>query len=221
MPRKTRSLIQGTGEKSLGLERLVFFSDAVMAIAITLLAIDLRLPEASHFLTSTELADYLGKMTPRLVSFFISFAVIGVYWISHHRYFNLIRRYDNRLLVMNLIFLIFIVLMPFIASILGQYAFLPLGVAIYAAAIACTGLAIGGIWWYASSKHRLVDENLDEVFIRRRNLVALLGPLLFLLSVPLAYLNSYLAMASWWISPLISLLVLRIVEHREIINSRR
>src|SRR3954463_14717196 len=79
---------------SLGLERLVFFSDAVIAIGITLLAIDLRLPHTPG-LTNHGLLGLLRDMVPRFVAFVISFAVIGVYWAAHHRMFRFIAAFDQ------------------------------------------------------------------------------------------------------------------------------
>lgn len=70
------------------MERLVFFSDAVMAIAITLLTVDLKLPELGEAATSPPLPPSSATLTPRFLSFLISFIVIGVYWNSHHRYFQ-------------------------------------------------------------------------------------------------------------------------------------
>jgi uncharacterized membrane protein len=198
----------------LGLERIVFFSDAVMAIAITLLVIDLKIPDIPAPLAATELPARLAELTPRIMSFVISFAVVGVYWSSHHRYFSYIKRHDGRLIILNLIFLLFVALMPFVASLLGQYAYLPLGVMIYALAVAAIGLSIGSVWWYASYHHRLVDDDLDPAFIRRRNLVALVVPLTFLVSVPLALLSPMITLAVWWIAPFLSILMLRAWESR-------
>jgi uncharacterized membrane protein len=198
----------------LGFERIVFFSDAVMAIAITLLVIDLKLPDIPATVAAAELPTRLTELTPRIMSFVISFAVVGIYWSSHHRYFSYIKRYDGRLIILNLVFLLFIVLMPFVASLLGQYSYLPIAVIAYGLAVAATGFSIGSIWWYASYRHRLVDPDLDADFIRTRNRVALVVPLIFIVSVPFAWLSPLLTVAIWWIAPFVSVLVLRVLERR-------
>jgi uncharacterized membrane protein len=140
----------------------------------------------------------------------ISFVVIGIYWMSHHRYFSFIRRYDNRLMLLNLLFLLFIAAMPFIASLLGEYAYLPLGVIAYAAEVAAIGLSMGALWWYASHSYRLVDEDLNPRFIRLMNVRGVAGSIVFLLSIPLAFFSPALAIATWWISPLVALAALRL-----------
>jgi uncharacterized membrane protein len=200
--------------EELGLERIVFFSDAVMAIAITLLAIDLRVPEIAASVAAAELPRSLSELGPRFMSFIISFFVIGIYWMSHHRYFRFIQRYDGGLIALNLLFLLFIVLMPFAASLFGQYYYLPLGMSVYAAAVAATGLSIAALWWYVSHHHRLIDEHLDEQFIRARS-IALAVPLLFLVSIPFTFVSRTLAVAIWCALPLVSFAVLKMSEQKQ------
>ncbi len=198
----------------LSLERIVFFSDAVMAIAITLLAIDLRVPEMTMAVAAAELPRQLTELMPRIVSFVISFFVIGVYWSGHHRYFGHIRRYDSRLVVLNMLFLFFIVVMPFVAGLLGHFPLIPLSIAIYSAAVAATGYAIGAVWWYASHKRRLIDPDLDLRYIHYTNLIAVTVPTFFLISIPFAFLSPYAALAIWWIGPLATRLALRVIMNR-------
>lgn len=199
---------------SMGLERIVFFSDAVMAIAITLLAIELRVPEISPALAAAQLPTRLGDLLPQLGSFFISFVVIGVYWNAHHRYFSYINRYDTLLIALNMVFLLFIVLMPFVASLLGQYAYLPLGVIVYALAVSLTGLSLAGIWFHATYRHRLVDEHLEAQVIRYRLRVALFSPLVFLISIPFAWISPSATMTVWWAATLFLIAITRLIRNR-------
>lgn len=203
--------------EGLALERIVFFSDAVMAIAITLLAIDLKVPEIAVSTTAVVLPGALSELGPRFMSFLISFFVIGIYWMSHHRYFRFIQRYDTGLIALNLLFLLFVVLMPFVASLFGQYYYLPLGMSVYAAAVAATGLSIATLWWYASHRHRLVDEHLDEWFIRARS-IALAVPMLFLVSIPFTFFSRTLAVAIWCTLPLVSFAVIKFSQQKHRVN---
>jgi uncharacterized membrane protein len=203
-------------ESSLGFERIASFSDAVMAIAITLLAIDLKMPELPTAAAAAELPRALTAMSPHIMSFIISFVVIRIYWTSHHRYFGYIQRYDGRLITLNLMFLLFIASMPFVTSVLGQYWFLSLGVMIYAAAVAATRPAMAAVWWYATRRHRLVAADLDDGFIRLRNRIALLVPLIILASIPVASANPLMAMTLWWTAPLVALGCLRWFKRRRL-----
>ncbi len=201
---------QPGSNEDLGLERIVFFSDAVMAIAITLLALDLRLPEIPGGLTADQLPAKLAALGPHFMTFFISFIVIGVYWISHHRYFGYIQRYDTPLILLNFLFLFFIICMPFLASLLGQYSSVPVALILYTLSIAALGLSMSLIWWYASRDHHLIASNVDPALIRRINIRLFAAPVMFLVAVPFAYISSTAVIVVWWLSPLAVLLAMRI-----------
>ncbi len=215
MPPRNANAKRGAETEELGLERIVFFSDAVMAIAITLLAFDLKVPDFTTAVTSAQLLAALSGMGNRFLSFLVSFMVVGIYWTSHHRYFRYIKRYDSRLILLNMLFLLFIALMPFVASLLGGFGFTTVGIIAYAAAVALTGMTISALWWYASANHRLVEPDLDDQFIRTRNLVALVGPLVFFASIPFALINPFYSMIIWWMSPLASIAALRLAERKK------
>ncbi len=109
-------------KKEFQLERLILFSDAVFAIAITLLAIEIKIPELNrHTVTDEQLQHELGELIPRFIGFFISFMIIGLYWTIHHRMFGYVVNYTSRLLWLNLIFLMAVVLMPFSSAFYSVY----------------------------------------------------------------------------------------------------
>jgi len=91
----------------------VFFSDAVFAIAITLLVIDIRMPEGAAIADGHDLAAALWSLLPQFLGFLVSFVVIGSFWISHHRMFRLVRTMDGTLLFLDLLFLLFVAFIPF------------------------------------------------------------------------------------------------------------
>lgn len=186
----------------LGLERIVFFSDAVMAIAITLLAIDLRAPDLAGDVAAQQWPQALAAWGPKITSFVISFVIIGVYWLSHHRYFEYVRCYDNRFSLINLGFLFLVAVLPASTSLLGAYPGVSLAVAAYAANVAALGLIAAALWRYAAYGHRLVDPDLDQAFIRTNLRSGLFAPAIFLVSIPVAYVNPRAALFVWWLSPL-------------------
>ena len=112
------------------LERLVFFSDAVFAIAITLLVIEIAVPHLGHFPhrgTSVEYVNALLRLLPSFFGYFLSFFVIGAYWAGHHRSFGLAATFDNKLVWPNLLMLSFVAFMPFATAFLSDNlgAFVP------------------------------------------------------------------------------------------------
>ena len=122
------------------LERLILFTDAVFAIAITLLAIEIRFPEIHHFPTDADIWRGLLALVPRLLGFIIGFAIIAQYWTAHHRIFRFVRNYDIRLLWLNILFLFFIVLMPFSSGLFSSYGIVRAAFVIYAINIMLAGL---------------------------------------------------------------------------------
>lgn len=210
MPKKSNL----SHQESLGLERIVFFSDAVMAIAITLLAIDIRVPEIDPSVAAAELPGQLAAITPNLLTFFISFIVIGIYWISHHRYFGYIKRYDTRLILLNLTFLFFIACMPFVASLLGRFSSVPIALIIYTLAVAALGISMALIWRYVSKNHRLIESTLDAGTIRIINIRLFVAPLMFLVAVPFAFVSTFAVIVVWWLSPLAVVLATRLLTKK-------
>ncbi len=121
------------------LERIILFTDAVFAIAITLLAIEIKIPELHEVNEHTALVA-LNHLIPRFVGFIISFLVIGIYWIAHHKIFSYVIDFDRKLLWLNLILLMFIVLLPFSTGYYSEYVSLKLPFLIYGLNIFLVGL---------------------------------------------------------------------------------
>jgi uncharacterized membrane protein len=156
-------------KKEFQLERMILFSDAVFAIAITLLAIEIKLPEKvkvdkaiipleRHTATDNLLLHGLAEMIGKFIGFFISFFLIGLYWTIHHRMFGYVINYNRRLLWLNLVFLMAIVLMPFSTGFYSEYAvhFLKVPVIVYTINIIFLGVMNYVLWNYvANPKHQL------------------------------------------------------------------
>ncbi len=187
---------QSSKREQLGLERIIFFSDAVFAIAITLLALELRVPDIP-LNQAAELPQRLIEMTPKFVSYLLSFLIIGSYWITHHRDFQFIQHYDRRLIWINLLLLMFVAFLPFPTAMLGNYPATQFTVTFYAATLAATGFSKSLLWWYASRGHRLIDPALDPLLISHIIRRSLITPFVFLFSIIVAIFNPLVAMWSW------------------------
>ncbi len=178
----------------LGLDRIIFFSDAVFAIAITLLSLDLRLPASAG---QVYIASALMHLIPKYQSYATSFLVIGLYWISHHHYFRYIRRYDYTFVAINFGLLMCIVSLPFATSVLDSYGNHRSAIAFYALCMAITGLMKTLLWVYATHRARLVSRHLSARRVRRLTRRALVPPLVFAGSIGLAAINPEVAKLSW------------------------
>ena len=180
------------------LDRIVNFSDAVFAIVITLLVLDIRVPQIPPALVSQELPGQILDLSPKFLSYAISFLVIAIYWQAHHRVFRPIRSYDTTLLWLNILFLMAISFLPFPTSLLGEYAGEQLSVTIYAANAATASLLLVSISWYATSGHRLVaPDSVDDEAERLQRMQALAVPAVFLLSIGISFFSPMAAMYSW------------------------
>jgi uncharacterized membrane protein len=185
---------------TLGLERIPFFSDAVIAIAITLLALEIRLPPVAE---GESLWVALGALWPSYMSFAISFLVIGTYWIAHHKMFEYIDRYDRGLLWLNLLFLLCVAFTPFPTAVVGDYGLRTDGQIFYAASIFATGLTKHILWMYASHKGRLLKSGVTATQIRNVTLRGYVTPLVFLISIPFAFLHPVAPIIIWSCTPFV------------------
>ncbi len=120
MEATTTATRETRANQSKEVARIAAFSDGVFAFAVTLLVLQLEVPK------SGDLAHELTALWPFFISFVISFFVIASYWVSHHRLFALIERYDGRLIWLNFLELFFIVLLPFTASLVGEHGDQPI-----------------------------------------------------------------------------------------------
>ncbi len=178
----------------------------MFAIAITLLALQLGIPSGDHVDVWAELQD----LSPNFLSFVISFAVIGAYWVAHHRLFSLIERYDRRLIWLNLLSLFFIVLMPFTTSLVGEHGGSDASVIVYALSVAGAGFANTGMAAYALAGRRLCSDAVDDDLAKFHIWRGLVIALTFLVSLVLLPLGPAAVELSW-----LSLAVTqRLVSHR-------
>lgn len=190
--------------RQFNLERLVLFSDAVIAIAITLLALDLRPSVSSNSLSPLEFSAQLAGLFPKLFAFLVSFFAISIYWISHHRTFGYIRRYDGVILLLNLGFLLFVVLLPSTTTLNGVYGYEPVAVALYALNLSACGVMMTSIIAYATYRRRLVDPALPQAVARNLIVRNLSAVALFLLSIPFAFWQPSLVTLFWFLVPVLS-----------------
>ena len=143
-PRPGMSLLVRAG--NLEYDRVLFFSDAIFAIAITLLV--LEIPHGTGQGTAWE----LHHAVPSILSFGISFVVIGMFWMGHHSLFRYITVMDRRLITLNLFFCGIIAFLPYPTALLDEQAKQPrVAIIFYAACIAAAGLAELSMWASSSS----------------------------------------------------------------------
>jgi uncharacterized membrane protein len=191
--------MQKIQEQQYGVERLVAFSDGVFGFAITLLGVDVinAFPHLPLSATDEQLRDALLGLWPSFFSYALSFCLVGVFWVVHHRAFRYITSSNATLIWLNLALLMFIVFLPFSTFLLDEYTNSTIIAAFYAATMTIISLFSLLMWEYAAFEHRLISADLDEKTISLflwRGRIALA---FFLVSIGLAFFSPWLAKASW------------------------
>jgi len=191
-------------------DRVIFFSDAVFAIAITLLAINLRVSHGKHVGSAHDLHGAIQSIS----GFAISFLVIAIFWMGHHTVFRFITAVDRRLMALNLAFLAVIAFLPYPTSVLSASK-LTASVIFYATCCALAGLLEAATWIYATRPDAgLADPDAQPV--RMLYLVRMLRvPVVFLLSMPVAIKAPREAPFVWLLIPASSSLINRFWPLRE------
>jgi uncharacterized membrane protein len=184
-----RTLIDG--------DRITAFSDSVFAFAATLLVLKIELPKVPASLLETNFTQELMRIAPAYGANFISFLIIAYYWRVHHTLFILIKKYDNILIWLNMLTLIFVSFLPFPIDLFGEYPSVVPVMIFYAGSITVVGVLLVIMWIYSSHRHRLIDSGLSKEAIRYYTLNLAIAPFVFLCSIPLSYYSHVVGKISW------------------------
>lgn len=177
-------------ETYTGTERIIAFSDGVFAIAITLLVLDIGVPHVEHGVISA-----LRKEWPTYLGYVLSFFVIGIIWAQNQQMFTQIKRSNHVFVLINIIFLMWVAVLPFPTALLseglshsdanGRRAV----VAIYTGMFLLGALIVNLQWRYASSKGRLLAEDADHDVVRRITRSYSISPVAYLIDLMLAFIS--------------------------------
>jgi uncharacterized membrane protein len=157
--------------------RVEAFSDGVFAIAITLLILEIKIPNAGQ----GHLSALLLRQWPSYLAFLISFAFIGIMWINHHRLFNHIRRADNTLLVHNLLLLLGVCIVPFPTAVLASFLSTPdwrTAAFVFNATYVLIAIFFNLLWHHAVRAHLLDAQTMESADAISRQYA--FGPLMYL-----------------------------------------
>ena len=190
--------------------RILPLSDGVFSIAMTLLVLSLHVP------TSASAAALGEALDGPLLSYAISFAVIGRFWVIHHQFFDDLAHVTGRIVGLNFVFLALIAAIPFPTQYMGAHDDVPIGPTVYAVALALTTLASMMLYGLAG-RWNLFTPEAQRLHSDQRDVLGILPiPLIFLLSIPIAFLvGPHAAQYSWIAMPFVTRLVARRMDRRE------
>jgi uncharacterized membrane protein len=190
-------------------DRIVNLSDGVCAIAITLLILDIHVPDIPENMVTSELPAALLALWPKYLGYLLSFVGISTFWMIHHSIFRPIRAYDRVLLYLNFLFLMVVAFVPFPTSLLGEYGNHQLPVAIYAATLAMGRLLLTALHWYSTKNDRLLDEAPNPATVRFFLIRGLIIPAIFLLSIGISFFSVNAAIWTWFVMLAVDAIILR------------
>ena len=164
---------------------------------MTLLVVGIGVPHLADESSVGDLADALNDDLGSFIGFFISFTVIGRYWLAHHQFFSRLAAMDQRLISLNLVYLMFIAFLPFPTVLLGDFFENPLTIVIYAVNVAIvSGLEV--VLFRHAHRSGLFEREMPEEIYRWGVLMSLSPVLWFIFSIPLAFVSTSLAVVVWF-----------------------
>ena len=193
------------------LERLILFTDAVFAIAITLLIIEIKVPFADKKLvtgiglivTNEILKEEFLHLTPEWIGFFISFVVIAVYWNAHHRMFGFVEAYDVRLVTLNFLFLVTIIIMPFTTAFYTKWTNFNFPFGLYCFNVSLAGFSQVWLWLHLSNQKKKLSKRITPIIRKTMLIRSLVAPSIFLIAYSLSFHYFNLARTIFLIIPFI------------------
>ncbi len=185
-------------------------SGAVFAFALTLLILDIAVPEIPKGSPEKVLVGALINLWPHVLTYVVSFGLISSYWVTHRRIFTFIKRADRTFLWMNLLFLMFIAFMPFATSLMGAYPRYHVAVLVYAAVAMATMLIHYAEWAYATGRGHLVDPDLDPQWFHHITRRLLSAALFSLVCIGVSFFDPLVSLIVFLLVPLMAMWPVRL-----------
>lgn len=188
-------------ETILSKNRLEVLTDGIFAVVMTLLVLDISVPQiSSHYAignvaAGTELLKRLFDLWPKIVSFGISFVILAIYWVAHHRQFQYIKHSNRALIWINIMFLMATCFVPFSTSLLGEYREQEVSILVYGGNSIVIASVLYVQWRYVTTSHhgRLLDENLDPIMKTTLSRRTLFGIIVYLIATGFSFVYTQLS----------------------------
>jgi uncharacterized membrane protein len=185
--------------------RIEALADGVFAIVMTLLVLELSIPVIAGSPANTELLSKLLELGPKLLIYMLSFIILGMMW-AHHRFtFHCIVRSDGQLAWINIILLMFVALIPFTASLVGEYSDTQIAVLVYGTNALLILIVSLIMWLYITGKHELTDSPIDTEIATRRTFFYAMGCLAFIIGIGISFINPVISLYLYGFTALLSI----------------
>lgn len=185
--------------------RITSLADGVFAIVMTLLVLGIDMPEASHEKLGDQLVGEILRVWPRVGAFVVSFLVLGVYWIGHHTQFHFMRGVNRAVLWLNILFFMFVCLVPFTTRVVGHYGTHGFSLWLYAGNLILISLVLLAQWRYVA-RAGLLKEVADEEIVSGATRQILVGPAIYLAAIAVSFFDARLALLVILLAPVLHIL---------------
>ena len=201
-----------------GIARICAFCDAVFAVAITLLVLNLEVPLLTSREVNTELVFRLGKIWYSLISYVLSFLLIGILWLMHHRLFRHIKRYNELFILFNILFLMLVVLLPFSTDLFSDYRSSTLAFTIYSGNLAAVCVMLCCLWQYALKNGRLLGDESEPPGLAKAIWEVLVAAICFIIGIWVSYFSLAAARVLLWLPFLLMLGINLLGKNRSLLR---
>jgi len=171
----------------LSKSRIEALADGIFATVMTVLILSLSIPTIVG--TNQAVESYVLSLGPIILSYVMSFLILGVFWVRHHNAFHFVSKVDNTFIWLNIVFLLTIGFVPFSTELIGRYPTAETSAIVYGANLVATGVCMQGMWLYASRRKLLVADGLDEETMSAVNRRLTGGPLLYSFAIALTLIT--------------------------------
>lgn len=185
---------------AVNLSRLEALGDAIFGFSLTLLALDLRLPQVEP----NALVEGVVAMVPKLLIFMLAFFVIAQQWDVHQRTMSHVARADGVFVWLYLVSLMFVVLMPASTDILARYPLQPVALVFFGINTALLCLASWAMWQHAADRGKLLDAEISPETVKLIGRLWLYPPIIICVTMPIGFISVYPVYALWFLMPVIS-----------------
>jgi uncharacterized membrane protein len=184
-------------EIGLSKNRLESLTDGIFSVAMTILVLNISVPQiSSHssLIVGTELLKRLFDLWPKILVFGISFIILAIYWMAHHRQFHYIKHSNRTLIWINIMFLMATCLLPFSTSLLGEYEDQEISILVYGSNSIIMASLLYVQWWYVTSRRgRLVNENIDPVIKKAQYRRLVFGIIVYFIAIAISFVYIHLS----------------------------
>jgi uncharacterized membrane protein len=175
--------------------RVEAFSDGVLAIIITLLVLELKVPHLVDAMSRGEAFSALGALTPKILSFILSFIYVATFWVNHHHFFHLVKEVNEGLVWQNNSLLLCLSFIPFPTAFIGDYPQNAVALSFFAFVLTLAGIVFNVMWQYSYKRGLLNEDIVTPAYIKKAKRMGMLGPICYFVAGISAFIMPMVAWA--------------------------